>query len=58
MATIDKKTGTVLCDLCDGWYEPAKPAVADMPTRLGPWANVCEEHARSHGIGKRYKVAR
>ena len=33
------------CDFC------AKPAFYDGATRMGPWAHMCEEHFKMHGIG-------
>ena len=33
------------CDFCD------RPALYDGKTRMGPWANMCETHFNSHGIG-------
>ena len=40
------------CDVCE--YEDAKPGVPaayDARTKMGPWANVCEAHFKSHCYG-------
>jgi len=41
------------CNICA--YSPIQstsvPAVYDGKTNLGPWAYMCEEHFRTHGIG-------
>ena len=38
------------CDFCksDGTI---KPAMIDGKTKMGPWANMCNAHYRSYGIG-------
>jgi hypothetical protein len=33
------------CDFCD------KPAHYDGKTKFGPWANMCKDHFKIHGIG-------
>jgi len=40
------------CDICK--YENGKsgvPAAYDGKTQYGPWANMCEDHFKSHGVG-------
>ena len=40
------------CDICK--YEHGKdgvPAEVDGKTKMGPWANMCADHFRSHGVG-------
>jgi len=39
-----------VCDICkiEGCSEPAE---YDGKTIYGPWANMCEEHFRLHGVG-------
>lgn len=41
------------CDICK--YEEhrvnPRPAVVDGKTKDGPWANMCQDHFESHGIG-------
>lgn len=34
------------CDFCGG------TASYDAKTLMGPWANMCEAHWRTHGIGR------
>lgn len=34
------------CDLCQN----GTPAVADVATSMGPWANVCENHWQIYGV--------
>jgi hypothetical protein len=34
------------CNFCD------KPALYDAKTRMGPWAYMCEEHFKQHGLGR------
>ncbi|GAJ12055.1 unnamed protein product, partial [marine sediment metagenome] len=34
------------CDFCD------EPALYDAKTRMGPWAHMCEEHFKQHGLGR------
>jgi len=38
------------CDFC---VEEGvdRPAHYDAATKMGPWANMCEEHFRQYGIG-------
>jgi hypothetical protein len=38
------------CDFCkeDGLKTPAR---VDGKTRMGPWANMCEQHYLNYGIG-------
>ena len=38
------------CDCCE------ELAVGDMPTKAGPWANLCKTHARIFGIDKWQKI--
>lgn len=41
------------CDVCK--YEERRegvPAVIDGKTTRGPWANMCERHWGSHGVGR------
>lgn len=41
------------CDVCK--YEDGRdnvPAVVDGKTTRGPWANMCERHWGSHGVGR------
>ena len=33
-------------DFCD------KPALYDAKTRMGPWAYMCDEHFKQHGLGR------
>ena len=40
------------CDICK--YDHGKsgvPAAYDGKTKMGPWANMCEQHFKSHGVG-------
>ena len=41
------------CDICkhEGMLTSASTARYDGKTIFGPWANMCPEHFRSHGIG-------
>jgi len=34
------------CDFCE------EPALYDAKTRMGPWAYMCEEHFKQHGLGR------
>jgi hypothetical protein len=42
---IDRPSGAETCDL-----DCANKAVCDAPTRVGPWAYLCEEHFIAHGV--------
>lgn len=40
------------CDICKYHHnEPGEPAVVDGKTKLGPWANMCDDHNSQLGIG-------
>lgn len=41
------------CDICK-FVGPStgKPARYDGKTVQGPWANMCEDHWESHGVGR------
>jgi len=42
------------CDVCkfETPGEKPRPAAYDGKTIHGPWANMCEEHWKSHGVGR------
>ena len=47
-----KMTHIPECDICK--YDHGKsgvPASYDGKTKMGPWANMCEQHFRQHGVG-------
>jgi hypothetical protein len=37
------------CDLC-AMRGVRRAAIGDAPTTSGPWANLCREHFRLHGV--------
>jgi hypothetical protein len=37
------------CDLCGMELGVQRPALYDGKTKLGPWANMCEEHLITDG---------
>jgi hypothetical protein len=37
------------CDLCGMELKVQRPALYDGKTKLGPWANMCEEHLITDG---------
>jgi hypothetical protein len=40
------------CDLCKTQgYDPPRKARYDGATWMGPWAYMCAEHFRHHGVG-------
>jgi hypothetical protein len=39
------------CDICRHGQGRATPAIVDGKTTLGPWANMCEEHFDTFGLG-------
>lgn len=42
------------CDVCkiDGATMITRPAAYDGKTTFGPWAYMCEDHWKSHGVGR------
>lgn len=36
------------CDLCVG--STATEGIYDAPTKMGPWANLCEKHMKDYGL--------
>lgn len=60
IATRTKEHG-VACDLCTK-VAPVGAEVVDGKTRMGPWANMCEDCFSLYGIGlgtgrgQRYRV--
>lgn len=42
------------CDICKYVSRPTnkiEPAAYDGKTKDGPWANMCDRHFKSHGVG-------
>ena len=37
------------CDFCGMEYGIKTPAPYDGKTKLGPWANMCDEHLKTQG---------
>jgi hypothetical protein len=50
MATEVIITGTRPCDICPVGADTV--AAYDGKTRMGPWANMCEKHWATHGVGR------
>jgi hypothetical protein len=40
-----------MCDICKVHHGIVAPADVDGKTTMGPWANMCREHAICYGIG-------
>lgn len=51
MSTEVRVTAIPNCDICKHTWNAITPAAYDGATRMGPWANMCEDCFQCHGVG-------